>query len=62
MTRELLHIEEVAVMLRRPLETVRRWRRTGEGPPMFRLGGRVMAYRDEVERWVEEQSQKPQAS
>lgn len=61
MTQELLHITEVAEMLRRPLDTLRRWRRDGEGPPMFLLGGRVMAYRDEVERWIKEQSERQRA-
>ena len=56
MPRELLHMTEVAQVLRVPLETLRRWRRTGEGPPMFRIGRRVVAYRDEVERWIEQQS------
>lgn len=61
MTRELMLMSEVATMLRVPLETLRRWRRDGDGPPMFLLGGRVMAYRDEVEGWVEQQSKKQRA-
>jgi predicted DNA-binding transcriptional regulator AlpA len=52
--RTLLRIEEVAELTGVPVSTLRYWRYRdqGEGPPMFRLGRRVVAYADDVHAWV----------
>jgi excisionase family DNA binding protein len=52
--RTLLRIEEVAELTGVPVSTLRYWRHRGqdEGPPMFRLGRRVVAYADDVHAWI----------
>jgi predicted DNA-binding transcriptional regulator AlpA len=57
MARTLLHLAEVAARTRVPESTLRYWRHRdrGEGPPLFRIGRRVVAYADEVEAWVQAQ-------
>jgi predicted DNA-binding transcriptional regulator AlpA len=52
---ELMTVVEVAALLRRPAGTLGQWRHRGYGPRSFRLGGRVVYRRAEVERWVREQ-------
>lgn len=43
-----------------PKSTLRYWRHRdrGEGPPLFKIGRRVVAYADEVDAWVDEQRAK----
>lgn len=52
---DLLTLEEVAALLRRPVNTMRTWRYQRSGPPSFRLGRRVMYRRGDVEEWVRNQ-------
>lgn len=49
---DLLTVQEVAALLRRPVNTIRTWRYQRSGPPSFRLGRRVMYRRGDVEEWV----------
>lgn len=49
---DLLLVPEIAALARVPLETVRFWRKEGSGPPMFRLGRRVVARRSAVLAWI----------
>lgn len=37
-----------------PLETIRKWRATGYGPPAIRLGRHLRYRRADVERWENE--------
>jgi hypothetical protein len=54
----LLTIDEVAVIVRRPKATLRKWRSTGEGPAAFRIG-KILVYRKSVVfEWIEEQEAK----
>lgn len=55
--REILGIKAVAGWTGTPEETLRYWRHRGEGPASFKLGRRVVYYRDDVERWLAEQRQ-----
>lgn len=51
---ELLTLEEVAKRTRTTVETVRYWRRHGQGPRGFRLGRRVVYDAAEVAAWIAE--------
>jgi len=51
---ELLTTDEVAVITRAPVATVRYWRHLGTGPRSFRVGRRVVYRRSEVEQWLSE--------
>ena len=56
---EILYQKEVAEQwVKRPLSTLRFWRHTGEGPKSFKLGGRVVYKREDVEQWIEDQYSK----
>jgi len=49
-----LTTEEVAELLRAPVESVRYWRAVGKGPDSFRVGRRILYDIDDVERFVAE--------
>jgi predicted DNA-binding transcriptional regulator AlpA len=51
----ILTLQEVADMTRLPVATLRWMRHRGDGPPMFRLGRRLMATEEDVEAWVRQQ-------
>lgn len=61
---ELMLMEEVAVLTRIPVNSLRyyRQRNKGEGPPSFKLGKRVFYRRSSVLAWIEEQFKKSEAS
>jgi excisionase family DNA binding protein len=59
---ELMSIKEVAALLRVPEATLRYWRHLGTGPRGFRIGRSVRYWRTEVLRWLEDQSNDPQAA
>lgn len=46
---------EAAELLRRTPVTLERWRRLRIGPPYFRIHGRVLYDRVELETWMAEQ-------
>jgi predicted DNA-binding transcriptional regulator AlpA len=56
---ELLSINEVALIVRVPVATLRYWRYLGTGPHSFRVGRAVRYWRSEVEAWLREQSTAP---
>lgn len=60
-TPRLLRFAEIAERTGVPVETLRYWRKRGEGPPMFCLGRRLVAYEDEVERWIAAQRERAAA-
>jgi predicted DNA-binding transcriptional regulator AlpA len=49
---ELLTTAEVAQLCRTVPSTVRYWRFTGEGPPGFKVGTRVLYWRSQVLAWL----------
>lgn len=53
---EKLTTRELAAELKRAPETLIRWRRLRTGPPYQRVQGRVLYDRNQVQRWLEEQS------
>jgi excisionase family DNA binding protein len=50
---------EVARRIRVPLETLRKWRMTGGGPPGVKMGVRVMFRRADVEAWINAKFEPP---
>ena len=44
--------QEVADLVRAPVETVRYWRHVGKGPDAFKVGRRVLYRRTTVEHWL----------
>lgn len=54
MARELLTVEEVADLLRRPVGTLRYWRHAGLGPPSVKIGRRVLYDAAELDAWIEQ--------
>lgn len=55
MSRKIVTLAEVAEKTRIPLATLRYYRATGVGPKLWKLGGRVVAYEDDVDAWIQEQ-------
>jgi hypothetical protein len=53
---ELLTLEEVAVVVRVPVATLRYWRHLGTGPRSFRIGRGVRYWRTEVFARLEDQA------
>lgn len=50
----LMTMEEVSAETRIPVNTLRFYRHKGVGPKFAKLGGRLMARRDEVGKWIDE--------
>jgi len=48
--------EEIAELLRVPVQLLYRWRYERKGPPSFRIGRYVRYRRIEVERWLDRQA------
>lgn len=47
-------LAEFAAYVRKPLPTVRRWRHSGDGPVMVRLGTEVRVRPHRVREWLDE--------
>ena len=52
---ELLLMDEVAALIRVPVNTLRYYRQRGGGPPSFRVGRRVLYRRADVLDWIDQQ-------
>ena len=55
MTRVLLQFPQISERTTVPESTLRYWRHMGGGPPMFRLGRRLVAFEDELDAWIADQ-------
>ena len=53
MSRTVLRLEQISERTSVPVATLRYWRHLGIGVPTFKIGRRVVAYADEVDRWLE---------
>lgn len=51
--RTLLTAEDVSELLQVPLDTLRSWRRRGEGPPHMKLGNLIRYDQAELDHWLE---------
>jgi hypothetical protein len=49
---DLLTVEEVAALTRKPVATLRWLKSTGQGPRCGKLGKRVIYRRADVESWI----------
>lgn len=54
MSRRILRYPEVSARTGIPVATLRWYRQQGVGPRTWLLGGRVVAYEDEVDEWLEQ--------
>lgn len=52
---ELLTLDEVAEILRTPVNTVRWWRQLGAGPDFFKIGRRLYTTVGELRRFIRDQ-------
>jgi excisionase family DNA binding protein len=52
---ELLTLDEAADYLRRPVDTLRYWRKTGRGPAAARVGKGLLYRKADLDRWVQAQ-------
>ena len=48
----LMTMDEVSEATRIPVNTLRFYRQKGAGPRFAKIGGRLMAQRAEVEKWI----------
>jgi predicted DNA-binding transcriptional regulator AlpA len=53
---KLLTLQEVAVVVRVPVATLRYWRHLGTGPRSFRIGRGFRYWRTEVFAWLDDQA------
>jgi predicted DNA-binding transcriptional regulator AlpA len=59
---DILTEKELAQSYKHSVSLARKWRRTGEGPPFIRLGGKLIRYRRaDVEAWLTGQRREPSA-
>jgi predicted DNA-binding transcriptional regulator AlpA len=54
---DILTLDETAQLIRRSPETLRYWRKRGEGPRGWKSGRRVLFDRADVLAWLDEQRQ-----
>jgi predicted DNA-binding transcriptional regulator AlpA len=54
MSMDLLTLEEAALLMRQPVNTLRYWRHIGKGPRSARLGARIMYRESDVAAWVDQ--------
>lgn len=50
-------LEDAAARIGRSVDTLRYWRKRGEGPKTFRLGRRVVVAEEDLLAWIDEQRQ-----
>lgn len=50
----LLTLDEVSAQTRIPVNTLRFYRQKGQGPKFAKIGGRLMARRLDVEKWIDD--------
>lgn len=53
--RTILTLDEAAGRIGRSVETLRYWRKRGEGPRTFRLGRRVVLTEADLDAWIDSQ-------
>lgn len=55
MARTILGLDQISEMTGVPVNTLRYYRATGKhGPKTFKLGGKVVAFEEDVEAWIQE--------
>lgn len=59
---ELLQLPHISELTTLSEASLRFMRHNGEGPPMFRLGRRLVAWRGDVVAWIEERRVEQQSA
>lgn len=49
---KLLNTASAAAILGRPVSTLRYWRHVHQGPPSFKVGGRIAYREDRLQEWL----------
>jgi excisionase family DNA binding protein len=62
MGEKLMSATEVAEYLGISVNTLYQHRYRGEGPPGYRVGGRIRYRPEDVEQWLEEQADRPKVT
>lgn len=57
----ILTLEQAAARIGRSVETMRHWRKRGEGPRTFRMGRRVVLAEEDLNDWINAQRDATQA-
>jgi hypothetical protein len=55
----LLSVEAVSEYTGIPVATLNTWRPRGEGPPWYKLGGKIVRYRAQDVEWIDSQQEEP---
>jgi predicted site-specific integrase-resolvase len=55
MTRRILRLQQIEDRTGIPIETLRWYRKTGKGPRMYVLAGRVVCDESDLDDWLDEQ-------
>ncbi len=55
---DLVPVKELAAEIRVSPATVYGWRTRGEGPPAIKVGGQLRFRRSEINRWLEDNSER----
>ncbi len=50
----LISVQEAAEILHAKKQTMRAWRVRRKGPPFYKLNGRVLYKREDLDAWIEE--------
>lgn len=53
MARRIITLEQISEKTGVPIATHRYYRATGQGPKTFKLGGKVVAFEDDVDAWIQ---------
>lgn len=56
---EYLTIDEAAVYMRTPVETLRKWRSQGTGPAAAKLGRKLVYRRSEIDQHIRNREREP---
>lgn len=53
MSRKIETLPQISERTGVPLNTLRYYRSTGQGPKTFKLGGKVVAFEEDVDSWIQ---------
>jgi hypothetical protein len=56
MTKKVIPFTAVSHKTCIPIATLRYWRHIGVGPPLFTIGKKIVAYEEDIDDWVRDQS------
>jgi hypothetical protein len=59
---DMIRLDDFAAAVGRCAETIRRWARTGDGPPIVKIAGAAYLFVDDVQEWKRAQAEKQRAA